>query len=367
MYCYRNSLKKHGVRPRKSTRYSWITSFDLIYPNGDDSYLVPFALLRPSDGTILQTMRDGPKRRIVGHKSKMMCITTCDMPLLFKLHPDNENIVSDDDPDMPFPHSAFIRLIIQLIREWKMKPRRALELQYNSAWMTVPNESINLNGFDKCSVSVFLAHYEVSGAILFTVFIEQAVETFKPDHVTSQEGGSVKIAEVLCRIRTTLTDFVHQLHGSERVCPKLFYLPIPPQCNCSQDAADDLLGNASWKIRVKGEGYLPPNPPCACDKTCAIPVNARAWFDKTSRFGVYVRHHLRVFFSLHSTVGCQRAWDPQLQSGAVLNSSRFTFISAIKAVRFNAVQSASFVLHCTYFEYDYSSYSDLQIPSLAHS
>ena len=291
-----------------------LTSFDLIYPNGDYSYLVPFALLRPPDGNILQTMHDGPKRRIVGHTSKMMYITTCDMPLLFKLHPDNENIVSDDDPDMPLPHSAFLRLIIQLIREWKMVPRRALELQYNSAWMTVPNESINLNGFDKCSVSVFLAHYEVSGAILFSVFIEQAVETFKPDHVTShaQEGGSVKIAEVLCRIRTTLTDFVRQLHGSERVCPKLFYLPIPPLCNCSQDAAGDDLGNASWKIRVKGEGHLPSNPPCACDKTSAIPVCARAWFDKKSRFEVCVRHHLGVFFSLHSTVGCQRAWDPQL-------------------------------------------------------
>ena len=69
---------------------------------------------------------------------------------------------------------------------------------------------------------------------------------------------------------------------------------------------------------------------CACLPSCSSTSNSCTVF-------------LQVLD--YSTVGCRRTWGPASPPGIVLNSldsSRFTFLSAIKAARFNAVQSARF-------------------------
>ena len=288
-----------------------MVSFELFYPNGNESYLVPFALQVRPDPSILESMRE-ESDVISGAR---MAITTCDIPLLIKAHPDDD-MCYEEDPDIPLPHSDYFFLLVRLMQKWKItRPDRSVRLQYNSAWMAIPNASLGLHNFHGCSVSVFLAHYEISGAILLSACIEQDTKSFKPSHVSSHDGKSEKIANVLCNIRQAVIDIVRDLHGSKRPRPKLFLLPFPPACGCREENTDKDLGNAHWKIPIQGDDFaptheveasvhgnndepstqksvmerLPSNGICqSCGDVYNEPCNGNAWFNRESNFVVSI-------------------------------------------------------------------------------
>ena len=326
---HRHTLWKTGVLSSTLIDTSWkhvrevtdqlleiMVSFELFYPNGNDSYLVPFALQVRPDPSILESMRE-ESHVISGAR---MAITTCDIPLLIMAHPD-DGMRCEEDPDTPLPHSDYFFLLVRLIRKWKIKrPDRSVRLQYNSAWMAIPNASLGLHNFHGCSVSVFLAHYEISGAILLSACIEQDAKSFKPGHISSHDGKSEKIANVLCNIRQAVIDIVLALHGSKRPRPKrprpkLFLLPFPPACGCREENTDNDLGNAHWKIPIQGDDFAPPHEveasvqcnneesstqkpvmePLPSNSTCEscgvaynILHNGNAWFNRESDFEVSI-------------------------------------------------------------------------------
>ena len=322
---HRHILWKTGVLSSQLINTSWnhlkdvtdqlleiMVSFELFYPNGDESYLVPFALQVRPDPSILESMRE--ESHVI--REARMAITTCDIPLLIKAHPDN-GMCYEEDPDIPLPHSDYFFLLVRLMQKWKItRPDRSVRLQYNSAWMAIPNASLGLHNFHGCSVSVFLAHYEISGAILLSACIEQDTKSFKPSHVSSHDGKSEKIANVLCNIRQAVTDIVRDLHGSKRPRPKLFLLPFPPACGCREKNTDtEDLGNAHWKIPIQGDDFAPPheveasvhcnnyesstqksvmerlpsNSICqSCEYVYNEPCNGNAWFNRESNFVVSI-------------------------------------------------------------------------------
>ena len=321
---HRHTLWKTGVLSSQLINTSWkhlrevtdqlleiMVSFELFYPYGNESYLVPFALQVRPDPSILESMRK--ESHVI--RGARMAITTCDIPLLIKAHPDND-MCYEEDPDTPLPHSDYFFLLVRLMQKWKItRPDQSVRLQYNSAWMVIPNASLGLNNYYGCSVSVFLAHYEISGAILLSACIEQDIKSFKQSHVSSHNGKSEKIASVLCNIRQAVIDIVRDLHGSKRPRPKLFLLPFPPACRCLEENTDSDLGNAHWKIPIQGDNFAPPHDVeasvhcnndesstqksvmerlpsnCICQSCGDVykePCNGNAWFNRESNFEVSI-------------------------------------------------------------------------------
>ena len=286
-----------------------LESWDLLYPLGSDWFLVPFALKFPPASDIVRSMRVGdPCQRV----KVDVPISTHDTPLLIKVQPRGSLV---NGPDTPLPHSYYFRLLVKLMKKFDIQPPTTnVHLQYNSAWVRIPNKFLGLNGFRNCSASLYLAHFEKSGAIVLSACIRHSVETFKPNLLTSRDGRrSVTIATILCRIREEVIKSLGLLSDVQRFHPDLFLVPFPIACNCSMaDTSDgsrtqssDLdLGDVAWKIKVKEDSskcgtddtsspgtseveWFGSNDSCIyCGELYEIPDNADAWFKADSDFKV---------------------------------------------------------------------------------
>ena len=286
-----------------------LESWDLLYPLGSDWFLVPFALKFPPASDIVRSMRAGdPCQRV----KVDVPISTHDTPLLIKVQP-RDSLVNG--PDTPLPHSYYFRLLVKLMKKFDIQPPTTnVHLQYNSAWVRIPNKFLGLNGYRNCSASLYLAHFEKSGAIVLSACIRHSVETFKPNLLTSRDGRrSVTIATILCRIREEVIQSLGLLSDVQRFHPDLFLVPFPIACNCSMaDTSDgsrtqssDLdLGDVAWKIKVKEDSskcgtddtsspgtseveWFGSNDSCIyCGELYEIPDNADAWFKADSDFKV---------------------------------------------------------------------------------
>lgn len=293
-----------------------LAAWDMLYGLEDGSgYIVPSALMVRPTHTIVESMRTNPWE--ASREPDQLVISTADVPLMFMIHPDEHDSPFSNDPDIPLPHSCFFRLVVCLMKKWNMKNRQTrIRLSYNSAWLTVPSESLQLVDFDG-DVSVFLGHYELSGAIVLSAQIIHPAKTFRSGHLTMRTS-ECKIAYVLCRICSDVSSIISHLYGNREPHPRVFVVPFPPRCGCDagffapgacspqsnvpekHPKPKDLdLGHVPWKIRLSVDvskvgtcqpswiaGDFCSSESCGGERKKSVPPNAHSWLDPQNVFEV---------------------------------------------------------------------------------